>query len=129
MTIYYSNPERDDVCQIAWEKRDSLDLWMSHDQWLHPTPICAENVNDLPEPLKVLFFRWQKEVSDRKTTFSCEWFVKCASIQFIYGNEFYVLSPEALNASEELFESVARSIEMELAVIGSPFIRYTGMLD
>lgn len=129
MAIYYTKPEQDNVCQIAWNDKGAMDIWMGHTQWLNPIPIYAENVNDLPESLKAMVIKWQKEILLRKATFSCEWYVKYASIKFIYGNDFYALYPNALNASQELFESVADEIEMELAALGSPLTLYTGMLD
>jgi non-homologous end joining protein Ku len=129
MAIYYSNPELKDVCQIAWKDKNSMDIWMTFNQWLKPIPIYAENVNDLPEALKAVVIKRQKEVSVRKDTFEAEWYVKQAKINFIYENDFYSLLPHALNASQELFESISDEIEMELTALGSPLTLYMGMLD
>ena len=129
MSIYYKKPEDKDTWQVSWKERaNKCDIWMSSEQWLHPI-IIEKDLSNVPPLIVENIIKWQKEVKIKKKGFYREWYIKYASIKFIYQDEFYQLFPGVVGATNELFESVSRQIERDLKDIESTLTIYTGMLD
>ena len=64
-----------------------------------------------------------------KTVKQPDWPVKRAAIYFMYDNKSYIIYPEHIGASEEVFEVLSDDMINDLYRVGARYMFYSGMLD
>lgn len=129
MAIYFEKPEKKiaDAC-IKLKCKDEQTVWISFDEWLRPKEIRSMR-NKIPAEIKNMIPKWREDVNKLKETFVHKWYTKLASVEFIYEGKFYKLMPEAIGATQEMYDYVSRTIEDDLKEMGAIYTFYTGMLD
>lgn len=90
-----------------------------------PISINSETMN---ETFEFLIKKW-KVLARNESLRNVTWYVKQASIIFMYQGTAYVLYPSHLDTSSEIFESIERDIVDDLVAFGGEDVFYSGMLD
>lgn len=128
-----NNETEKSMIQISGFKENETEVWVASDEWFHPIVLNEENVASYCEPDIIIFEKlikkWKSHAEELKKTYQPIWFVKGATIRFLYLDKMYQLYPSAIGVSSELFEHMAEEIEQDLKETGCAFVRYEGTLD
>ena len=58
-----------------------------------------------------------------------DWYIKGAALYFTYNEECYVILPQHLSTSDEIFEDLVDDMTERLYIIGAYDMFYSGMMD
>jgi len=128
MGVFYTKEEADksgidNLFTIRSILEDKTIAYITYDLWVNPVN------DDFPEEIERFIEKWREIARNSTLPDYWSWYVKYASIRFLYDDNFYVISPGHLSVNSEMFEHLSNDMEKELKEMGCPFVSYTGMMD
>jgi|GEM_PF-2494322 len=129
--VTYTKPTKniDDYEQFECDDSPTGYEWIHRSRYISSTEISDNGDNmELPAELKQFVEKWRAKALS--IDFTREWFVKNASISFVYNNTSYSLVPESLgDIDQQLFEQLETEMVKELKNMGALDVEYSSDLD
>ena len=142
---------RDGMIQIAGFKKGEQELWIPEDSANKVVGIYqaieggyeltlpgskkrtevrgVELDKYLPSELRIWVEGWKQIAALEKDDFEFNFKVKGACLCFMYSDMMFELYPQALDVTDEYFESISGDLANNLKELGAPYAEYRGMGD
>lgn len=129
MSIFYGElDEKEQHDMVSLSGDNGQKIWISMDKWMHPHQIISEG-SEMPETILNLLQKWRKEVYQIPEDYKKRTYIEKATLEFIYEDNFFELTPGSIAASHEVFHSIVQRIKNDLKKLGCPYTRYRWEMD